>query len=117
MGPGNDRYAIGYGPPRETPAKPGPERTVADVADAVVRIAVAGAADPVTRVRTEARVRELVGEAVRVSAAGHRKSLAAAWSAYLSLLLADRELVLDIRYGEPELWRRLCAAVLGEDRG
>jgi hypothetical protein len=95
-----------------------PERTLERVTDDLVRVAVAGSS-PGQRGGAARRVRELAAEACALTAAetaaGYRKSLAAAWSAYLDLFLGNRELVRDIRYLEPELWQRLCAAVLGED--
>jgi len=97
-----------------------PERTAASVADDIVRVAVAGSS-PGSRGSAAGKVRKLVAEACELAVAQERaqarKSLARAWSAYLDLLLSNRELVLDLQYLEPELWQRLCAAVLGDDRG
>jgi hypothetical protein len=96
------------------------ERTVESVTGDIVRVAVAGSS-PGSRGSAAGKVRELVAEACDLATAEaearNRKSLARAWSAYLDLFLSNRELVLDIRYGEPELWRRLCDAILGEGRG
>jgi hypothetical protein len=87
-------------------------RTLAQVQDDVARLA--GAA-------SEAAARGLTSEAYRVgqaeAEARYRPSLAKAWSAYLDLFLSNRDLVDDIRYGEPELWARLCDAILGEQGG
>jgi hypothetical protein len=93
-----------------------PRRTVEEVTADIVRLSVAGTRSPQGRSHVAERVRALTAEACEVTAAGYRKSLARAWSAYLDLFLSDRDLVLDIRYGEPELWQRLCDAVLGEAR-
>lgn len=93
-----------------------PERTVQSVADDIVRVAVAGSS-PGSRGAAAGKVRDLTDELCNLvqdaARAEARKSLARAWSAYLDLLLSNRELVLDLRYLEPETWQRLCDAVLG----
>jgi hypothetical protein len=95
-------------------------RTLAQVQDDVARLAGAGSHGS-TRAASEAAARGLTSEAYRVgqaeAEARYRPSLAKAWSAYLDLFLSNRDLVDDIRYGEPELWARLCDAILGEQGG
>lgn len=44
----------------------------------------------------------------------YRPALAKAWGAWLELLLQNRDLLLDLKYGEPELFARLTAALSGE---
>lgn len=94
-----------------------PERTVQSVTDDIVRVALAGSS-PGSRGSAAGKVRDLTDELCNLvqdaARAEARKSLARAWSAYLGLFLSNRELVLDVRYLEPELWQRLCDALLGD---
>lgn len=69
-----------------------------------------------------AKIRGLMGEAFEAGAETgtatasrvYRPALAKAWGAWLDLLLQNRELLTDLKYGEPELFRRLVAALAGE---
>jgi hypothetical protein len=75
--------------PEEPPAA---ERTVSQVTDDLVTLALAGIVTDGTRGRTAARVRELCDEmcslAQDAARARARKSLAAAWGAWLELAMA-----------------------------
>jgi regulator of protease activity HflC (stomatin/prohibitin superfamily) len=95
-------------------------RTLAQVQEDAARLAGAGSHGS-TRAAAQGTARDLASEAYRIgkaeAEARYRPFLAKAWSAYLDLFLSNRDLVNDIRYGEPELWARLCDAILGEPRG
>jgi hypothetical protein len=95
------------------------QRTLAMVQDDIARIAGAGSYGS-TRAAAQGTARDLAAEAYRIgkeeAEARYRPSLAKAWSAYLGLFLSDRDLVNDVRYLEPDLWARLCGAILGEPR-
>lgn len=95
-------------------------RILAQVQDDLVRIATAGSHGAV-KARTAQVTFRLAAEAFELgkaeAEARYCPSLAKARSAYLDLFLSNRDLVDDIRYLEPELWRRLCDAILGEQGG
>lgn len=96
-------------------------RSLPQLKDAATRLAFAGMPpgdrDPAAVAVVHGLVQEAHDLGKAETAAAARRDLARAWSAYLELLLANRDLVLDIRYGEPALWARLCDALLGEPRG
>lgn len=103
------------------------ERTVDGVTADLLRLALAGIITPALRENTEKQVRELADEACRLvredERARNRKSLAAAWSAWLDLVMSvslpsagGKSLLQDVLDLEPELRERFEAAFLGGGR-
>ena len=84
-----------------------PERLLSDVQDDLAALV----APPAAR-----QARELAAEAYRLGRRSERENgreaLGKAWSAFLALMTP--EMWRDVEYLEPELWRRLRAAILKE---